>query len=108
MTGFEPATSASRTQQQPDASDSAKGLAASLFARCTTGCTSEADLLQIAADLRDRLSADDCHRLAGAHRKTYVLQNVQVALAVGQPHLLGQAIDFDDRNGECRVAQIHR
>jgi hypothetical protein len=33
-------------------------------AACTTACTSEADLEQVAADLRSRLTVDECRRLA--------------------------------------------
>jgi len=41
VTGFEPATSASRTQRSSFASDSGKGLTATEDSRCTTGCTSK-------------------------------------------------------------------
>jgi len=41
---------------QQDATDNA--------AACTTACTSEQDLEQIAADLRSRLTADECRWLA--------------------------------------------
>ncbi|MCA9189646.1 MAG: hypothetical protein KDA99_28680, partial [Planctomycetales bacterium] len=35
--------------------------------RCSNGCSSVADLMQIADELRTRLSADECRRLAGLH-----------------------------------------
>ena len=52
--------------------------------------------------------ADNGDRLPRPHRETHVLQNVQIALAISQPHLLGQAIDLDDRTGELNAATIHR
>ena len=41
MTGFEPATSASRTQRSSFASESDKGLTATEDSCCTPGCTSK-------------------------------------------------------------------
>ncbi len=63
-TGFEPATSTMSTSESPIVSDDTKGLTNGDGTACTTACTSEADLEQIAADLRDRLTVDECRQLA--------------------------------------------
>ena len=55
--GVEPSTSALRTQESSNASDAGKQLAPTHSIVCTRVCTSKADLEQVAADLRRRLSA---------------------------------------------------
>ena len=61
--GVEPSTSALRMQESSNASDAGKQLAPTHSIVCTRVCTSKADLEQIAADLRGRLTADECRRL---------------------------------------------
>ena len=63
-TGFEPATSTMSTSESRIVSDDTKGLTRVAANVCTRVCTSEQDLEQFAADLRDRLTPDECRRLA--------------------------------------------
>ena len=56
VTGFEPATSWSRTKQCLDASDGIKGVTDDAPAACTTACTSNQEIAK-AIDL-DALAAD--------------------------------------------------
>jgi len=64
VTGFEPATSTSRTYKRSVVSDNTKEVRATPLTVCTRVCTSDADLQQIATDLRRQFSAEECQRLA--------------------------------------------
>jgi hypothetical protein len=57
LTGIEPATSASRTQESAIANSTIEGLAATSANGCTNGCTSDADLDQITTELQSVIDA---------------------------------------------------
>jgi len=63
-TGVEPATSTMSTCEHRDASGNGQDVTATPAPVCTRVCTSDADLEQMADDLRSRLTADERVRLA--------------------------------------------